>query len=471
MAATATGTVSTATTNSVPRNDARARSGQGGARDAASVPFSEALDAEDKQGPTRPNLRPRVQPQRRPTIAAETLPAPTDPVVAPPPASDKREAPKAAATGDGNAAAEDKASTAPPAKNETGSDSDAPANDAPAAQPQTPAATATAPSVAAPVATQPAAAAKGEAEAPAIAAAGTATPAVDPAAAAAAAAGQPVAAAAKGGAEAVQLEPGLAAVLTEAGAVAPDAVKADPHKTKADAATPANAGAAAAVAPGSTGEAPKADIKTEARAESRADASTAQAAAAPADAKAAPPADVPPPAPAPAANTPASGPLSFVGEVAQKVAAQTAAAGSVVPVHAVAVTIAARANAGSTRFDIKLDPAELGRIEVSLTLDREGRVKSKIVAEKPETLELLQRDQRNLERALNQAGLNASEGSLEFSLKDQSNQGSPHDQPHAGQSRHWQGLVEDPDGSTAQQATITTYARLAAARGGVDIRI
>lgn len=192
----------------------------------------------------------------------------------------------------------------------------------------------------------------------------------------------------------------------------------------------------------------------------------AQAAAAPTDAGAQPPAS-----PGPQQH---QGPLSFAGEVAQRVALQTAAAGSAVPVNTLAVTIAARAAAGSTRFDLKLDPPELGRIDVTMTLDREGRVKSKIVVEKQETLELLQRDQRNLERALGSAGLNTTEGSVEFSLRDQSSQGFARDQGSEGRasgSSASGGGGSDAEQASSIQSNAVIYARLAAARGGVDIRI
>lgn len=215
----------------------------------------------------------------------------------------------------------------------------------------------------------------------------------------------------------------------------------------------------------------KAAAKTEARPEMRADiraevrpeapAPQQQAAAATPAAEAAPP-----PAQPPAAS---AGPLSFAHEVAQKVAAQTQAAGSVVPVHALAVTIAARASSGSTRFDIKLDPPELGRIEVQMTLDREGRVKSRLVVEKQETLDLLQRDQRNLERTLAQAGLETTEGSIEFSLKDQGGNDRQGDGDRP--ARTWQTAVEDPEATATLAANAATYSRLAAARGGIDIRI
>ncbi|MEH3145036.1 MAG: flagellar hook-length control protein FliK [Methylobacterium frigidaeris] len=89
------------------------------------------------------------------------------------------------------------------------------------------------------------------------------------------------------------------------------------------------------------------------------------------------------------------------------------------PLSAVPMTIGLRALADSNRFEIRLDPAHLGRVSVSLDIDREhGAVKAHLVVERPETLALLQRDARSLEQALNQAGLSAGEAALSFSLGD-----------------------------------------------------
>ena len=90
-----------------------------------------------------------------------------------------------------------------------------------------------------------------------------------------------------------------------------------------------------------------------------------------------------------------------------------------VPVSALAVHIAHQANNGAKRFDIRLDPPELGRIEVRLDVSRKGQVMTHLVVERAETLDLLQRDARQLERALQDAGLNTSEDGMKFSLKDQ----------------------------------------------------
>ncbi len=90
-----------------------------------------------------------------------------------------------------------------------------------------------------------------------------------------------------------------------------------------------------------------------------------------------------------------------------------------VPVSALAVHIAQQASNGARRFDISLNPPELGRIEVRLDVSREGQVMTHLVVERSETLDLLQRDARQLERALQNAGLDMSEDGMKFSLKDQ----------------------------------------------------
>lgn len=83
----------------------------------------------------------------------------------------------------------------------------------------------------------------------------------------------------------------------------------------------------------------------------------------------------------------------------------------------IAFELARQVDSGNTRFQIRLDPPELGRIDVKLDIDSNGQVNARLTVEKAETLDLMQRDQRALERALQQAGLDANKTNLEFSLK------------------------------------------------------
>ncbi|SMQ74401.1 Flagellar hook-length control protein FliK [Devosia lucknowensis] len=83
----------------------------------------------------------------------------------------------------------------------------------------------------------------------------------------------------------------------------------------------------------------------------------------------------------------------------------------------IAFELARQVQDGNTRFQIRLDPPELGRIDVRLDINESGQVHARLTVEKAETLDLMQRDQRGLERALQQAGLDSSKTNLEFSLK------------------------------------------------------
>jgi len=67
---------------------------------------------------------------------------------------------------------------------------------------------------------------------------------------------------------------------------------------------------------------------------------------------------------------------------------------------------------------IRLNPAELGRIEVKMEVSDDGHVRAVLAVDKPETLDLMQRDPRALERALQAAGLKTDQDSLNFSLRD-----------------------------------------------------
>ncbi len=92
------------------------------------------------------------------------------------------------------------------------------------------------------------------------------------------------------------------------------------------------------------------------------------------------------------------------------------------PANQVAVHIQRAVAAGQGRIRITLHPAELGQIDVKLNIGNDGVVKAIVSIERPETFELLQRDARGLEKALQDAGLKTDSGSLSFNLKGQSEQ-------------------------------------------------
>jgi flagellar hook-length control protein FliK len=88
-------------------------------------------------------------------------------------------------------------------------------------------------------------------------------------------------------------------------------------------------------------------------------------------------------------------------------------------VPALAVEIAARSQSGAKQFDIRLDPPELGRVEIRLSIDATGKASAHVSADQPQTLDLLQKDAPTLTRALRDAGLNVAQNGLNFSLRQQ----------------------------------------------------
>lgn len=110
-------------------------------------------------------------------------------------------------------------------------------------------------------------------------------------------------------------------------------------------------------------------------------------------------------------------------------------------------------------FTINLHPAELGRIDIKLDIGADGRVNAMVAVEKAQTLELLQRDSRGLERALQDAGLQTDSNSLNFSLRGDGNQSQGNDNG-SGSGKRGRGLrggagdEADPGQSAAYTVTV-----------------
>ncbi len=138
-----------------------------------------------------------------------------------------------------------------------------------------------------------------------------------------------------------------------------------------------------------------------------------------------------------------------------------------VPVAGLPVAIAARAQAGSNQFDIRLDPPDLGRIDVRLDVSHDGQVTSHVTVDRAETLDLLQSQQPQLERAFEQAGLKTADNGLQFTLRDQSFTGQ--NNSGGGAQPNTAHLVV-PDADLPPVATTRIYAR-AGLGSGIDIRV
>lgn len=88
------------------------------------------------------------------------------------------------------------------------------------------------------------------------------------------------------------------------------------------------------------------------------------------------------------------------------------------PAHEqVAVHVRKAVAEGLDQITIRLNPAELGRIDVKIEVGNDGTLRAAFAADKQMTLDLLKGDSRQLEQALSEAGLSTDAGGLNFSLR------------------------------------------------------
>ncbi len=75
------------------------------------------------------------------------------------------------------------------------------------------------------------------------------------------------------------------------------------------------------------------------------------------------------------------------------------------------------------RFEVRLDPAELGRVDVRIEVGADKKVHAILAAHDSAALTDLMRGQRALERALSDAGIDLSDAGLQFELAGESGRG------------------------------------------------
>jgi flagellar hook-length control protein FliK len=140
-------------------------------------------------------------------------------------------------------------------------------------------------------------------------------------------------------------------------------------------------------------------------------------------------------------------------------------------VDALALRIAAKSADGESQFQIRLDPPSLGRIEIHLNMDSQGNAQAQLSADRPQTLDALQRDSGALERALKDAGLDLP-GGLSFSLKSDGKSAAWRDSQNSARNRAMQIDALDAANSAAAILGLTSTGQAwGAASIGLDIRV
>jgi|GEM_PF-4135471 len=124
------------------------------------------------------------------------------------------------------------------------------------------------------------------------------------------------------------------------------------------------------------------------------------------------------------------------------------------------------------KISIQLSPTELGQIHVKMKVDDDKNVTATITVERPATLDLLQRDTKTLERALQEAGLKTDTGSLSFSLQ-RGNQGDSSDTPGWGQGngRRIGSSGQENSAGTAEISAATAGNQVDTANGLVNVAV
>lgn len=122
-------------------------------------------------------------------------------------------------------------------------------------------------------------------------------------------------------------------------------------------------------------------------------------------------------APPPQAHTPAV-------QSAAPNAETTARAMAAPPQAQVGREIVRRFNGGATQFALRLDPPELGRVDVRLDVSKDHKVTAIISADTPQALSELARGARDLQQALSSAGLTLADDGLKFDLRQQQHGGA-----------------------------------------------
>lgn len=125
----------------------------------------------------------------------------------------------------------------------------------------------------------------------------------------------------------------------------------------------------------------------------------------------------------------------------------------------------------SSRFELQLDPHGLGKVDVSIEIDRDGRLTAAMSFDSAQSASDLKSRSGDLRAALEQAGFDVPDSGLSFSMASQNGSGGGRqadDQPHAWSGRAFQTAQAGLDEADSRAAL---QSRSRAAAGGVDIRI
>jgi len=156
-----------------------------------------------------------------------------------------------------------------------------------------------------------------------------------------------------------------------------------------------------------------------------------------------------------------AGSYDFASQLSASRVAKGGTTGLPQAIEQVAVQLHKTVKDGKDEMTIQLRPAELGKIEIKLEFSADKKVHGTVVADNAATLSLLQKDSDVLQRALQDAGLQADAGCLQFSLRGDGQQDASAQNQSGGHSSHFRadGLasLEDGEGGDLAASDVETY--------------
>ena len=137
-------------------------------------------------------------------------------------------------------------------------------------------------------------------------------------------------------------------------------------------------------------------------------------------------------------------------------------------VEQVTVKITKAIQAGNDKITIQLRPANMGRVEVKMEVSQDNRLNVHVIVDRPETLDQLQKDSRELQRALQEAGLHVDNENLNFNLRGEENHAKEGDNS-SGRAASVEDDVVLLDNEIIEQAVISSDGRVLS-KGRIDVR-
>jgi flagellar hook-length control protein FliK len=134
--------------------------------------------------------------------------------------------------------------------------------------------------------------------------------------------------------------------------------------------------------------------------------------------------------------------------------------------------IARRADgAKAARFDISLDPAGLGKVNVKVQIDAQGQLTAQLAFDNPAAAAEARSRSGDLQQALAQAGFDVSQGGLSFQSSGGQNQNLGFGQDGQGSNGGGSPSARTAQASDDTASTTTPTPVRSTAAGAVDVTI